>query len=123
MAGTGTAMFLVLFIGWLVAYKKNFEFSPLFYKVLLWGLSLPFIANATGWIFTEIGRQPWTVFGVFRVEDSVSKATTAGEVLFTMIGFTLLYAALIVPTVYLWKQIAVKGLEGLEIHESVNSEN
>lgn len=123
MVGAGTVMFLVLLIGWWVAYKKDFNFSPLFYKILLYGVSLPFIANATGWIFTEVGRQPWTVFGVFRIEDSVSKAATAGEVLFTTIGYTVLYGILLIPTVYLWKKIATKGTDALEIHESNHSEN
>ncbi len=123
MVGAGTVMFLVLLIGWWVAYKKDFNFSPLFYKILLYGVSLPFIAHATGWIFTEVGRQPWTVFGVFRIEDSVSKAATAGEVLFTTIGYTVLYGILLIPTVYLWKKIATKGTDALEIHESNHSEN
>jgi len=123
MVGAGTVMFLVLLIGWWVAYRKDFNFSPLFYKVLLYGVSLPFIANATGWIFTEVGRQPWTVFGLFRIEDSVSKAATAGEVLFTTIGYTVLYGILLIPTVYLWKKFATKGTDALEIHESNHSEN
>jgi cytochrome bd ubiquinol oxidase subunit I len=123
MVGAGSVMFLILFIGWWVAYKKDFEFSPLIYKVLLFSISLPFIANSTGWIFTEVGRQPWTVFGLYRIEDSVSKAATAGEVLFTTIGFTLLYGALLIPTIYLWRKFAIKGTDGLEIHESTNTEN
>jgi cytochrome d ubiquinol oxidase subunit I len=116
-------MILVLLLGWWVAYKKDFNFSPLFYKILFWGITLPVIANATGWIFTEMGRQPWTVFGIFRIEDSVSKATTTAEVLFTMIGFTVLYGVLLVPTFYLWRKFAIKGTESLEIHESKNSNN
>ena len=123
MAGAGTAMFLVLFMAWWVAFKKDFEFTSLFYKVLLFGVSLPLVANATGWIFTEVGRQPWTVFGVYRIEDSVSLSTTAGEVWFSMIGFTLLYAALIIPTLHLVRKIAIKGTDGLEIHSSTELEN
>ena len=123
MVGTGTAMFFVLILGWWVAYKKNFEFSPLMYKIFLFGFSLPVIANATGWIFTEMGRQPWTVFGVFKIEDSVSKATTAGEVWLTMLGFTILYGILIIPTVYLWKKFAIKGTDNLEAHKLNHIEN
>jgi cytochrome d ubiquinol oxidase subunit I len=121
MVGSGTAMYLLIFLAWWVAFKKDFNFSPLFYKVLLYGVGLPYVANATGWIFTEIGRQPWTVFGVLRIEDSVSIATSAGEVLFSMIGFTLLYAALLIPTIHLWRKFAIEGTDGLEIHESTHS--
>ncbi len=123
MAGIGTAMIGIILLAWWVAYKKNFEFSPIIYKILFFSISLPYIANSTGWIFTEVGRQPWTVFGVYRIEDSVSIATTAGEVWFSMIGFTLIYAALVFPTIYLWKKIATEGTNGLEIHESIKSEN
>jgi len=123
MVGAGTAMFLVIFLGWWVAYKKDFEFSPRVYKILLFGVSLPYIANATGWIFTEIGRQPWTVFGVLRIDQSVSKATSAAEVLISTIGFTLIYGALVFPTLYLWKKFIKQGIENLEVHESTNLEN
>jgi cytochrome d ubiquinol oxidase subunit I len=123
MAGAGTAMVFVLLLAWWVAYKKDFVFSPLVYKVLLFGIALPHIANATGWIFTEIGRQPWTVFGVLRIEDSVSISTTAAEVWISMIGFTLIYAALVFPTIYLWKKFARLGTDELEIDTSTKSEN
>ena len=123
MVGAGTAMLLVLLLGWWIAYKKDFNFSPLFYKILFWGVTLPFVANATGWIFTEMGRQPWTVFGLFRIEDSVSKATTTGEVLFTTIGFTVLYGVLLIPTFYLWRKFAIKGIDAVKATESIHSEN
>ena len=122
MVGAGSAMFLVLLLAWWIAFKKSFEFSPLIYKIILFGVSLPYIANATGWIFTEIGRQPWTVFGLVRIEDSVSKSTTAVEVWISMIGFTLLYAALLVPTFHLWKKFAIEGTDGLDVHEPKKNE-
>lgn len=123
MAGAGTAMIFVVLLAWWVAYKKDFRFSPLMYKVLLFGIALPHIANATGWVFTEVGRQPWTVFGVLRIEDSVSKATSAAEVWISMIGFTVIYAALVFPTLYLWKKFARQGTDSLEEHTVTESEN
>jgi cytochrome d ubiquinol oxidase subunit I len=57
---------------------------------------LPILANSFGWIFTESARQPWVVFGLFKTADGVSPTVTAGEVLFTMIVFTLLYGVLAV---------------------------
>lgn len=52
---------------------------------------LPLFAISTGWIFTEMGRQPWIVFGVLPTISAVSPTVTAGEVLFSMILYTLLY--------------------------------
>jgi cytochrome d ubiquinol oxidase subunit I len=62
---------------------------------------LPLLANSFGWIFTEMGRQPWTVFGVLQTFASVSPGVSAGEVWTSMIVFTLLYGALAVVEVAL----------------------
>ena len=57
---------------------------------------LPIVANSFGWIFTESARQPWVVFGLFKTADGVSPGVSAGNVLTTMIVFTLLYGVLAV---------------------------
>jgi cytochrome d ubiquinol oxidase subunit I len=56
---------------------------------------LPLIGNSTGWIMTEMGRQPWLVYGQMKTSAGVS-ANSAGEVLASLIIFTLLYGALAV---------------------------
>ena len=101
---------------WSFRLMMGFGFIGLFFALLaLWQLrkggtphgkwfapamiSLPFLpllANSFGWIFTESARQPWVVFGLFKTADGVSPTVTAGEVLFTMIVFTLLYGVLAV---------------------------
>jgi cytochrome bd ubiquinol oxidase subunit I len=55
---------------------------------------LPLLANSFAWLFTEIGRQPWVVFGLMFTATGVSPTAGTVEVLITMIGFTLLYGAL-----------------------------
>jgi cytochrome d ubiquinol oxidase subunit I len=67
----------------------------------VWTLGFPLIANSWGWIFTEMGRQPWAVYGVLRTKDAVSPSVSQGEVLTSMIVFTLLYAVLAVVEVKL----------------------
>ncbi|MEU9196654.1 cytochrome ubiquinol oxidase subunit I [Streptomyces hundungensis] len=67
----------------------------------VWTLGFPLIANSWGWIFTEMGRQPWAVYGVLRTRDAVSPSVSQGEVLTSMIVFTLLYAVLAVVEVKL----------------------
>ena len=67
---------------------------------LVWAaVALPFLplaANAFGWIFTEMGRQPWLVFGLLPTSAGVSPGTTAGEVATSLIGFSALYTVLAV---------------------------
>jgi cytochrome d ubiquinol oxidase subunit I len=60
---------------------------------------LPVAANSFGWIFTEMGRQPWTVFGVMTTAHSVSPGVGAGTVLTSLLAYTLVYAVLAVVEV------------------------
>ena len=61
----------------------------------------PLLAMSAGWIFTEMGRQPWIVFGQQKTAAAVSSSVSAGEVWVSLIGFTLVYAALAVVEVTL----------------------
>src|SRR5699024_7205925 len=75
--------------------------NTLYLKIMVWAIFLPFIANSTGWIMTEMGRQPFVVFGLMKTEDAVSPSVTAGEMLFSLIAFNLLYAILGAIAIYL----------------------
>ncbi len=71
---------------------------------------MPLAANSFGWIFTEMGRQPWIVFGLMPTAAGVSPSVSAGEVLATLIGFTLLYGVLAVVEVKLLLRTIQGGL-------------
>jgi cytochrome d ubiquinol oxidase subunit I len=70
---------------------------------------MPLLGISFGWIFTEVGRQPWTVFGLFKTADSVSPGVSAGAVLFTMLGFTALYGFLAVVEFGLFTKTIKQG--------------
>ncbi len=70
---------------------------------------MPLVAISFGWIFTEMGRQPWLVFGALQTADGVSPNVTAGNVLFTMLGFTALYGALAVVEFKLFTKTISQG--------------
>jgi len=74
---------------------------------------LPLFANSFGWIFTEVGRQPWAVFGLLTTEQSVSPTVSTGEVLTSLITLTLVYGVLAVVEVRLLLTYIVKGAEPL----------
>jgi len=106
MVGAGFLMaFLVLYGLYLVA-RGTFETASRYLQVMVWAIALPYIANSTGWLFTEMGRQPWIVFGLQRTEDAVSPSVSPGEVLFSLVAFTALYGALLVVDVYLLARYA-----------------
>ena len=84
-------------------------------------LILPYGANATGWILTEMGRQPWIVYGLLKVEDAVSPNLTTVDLLISLIGYTVVYGSLAVAMVKLMLKYAKAGPDAA-IHESVDVE-
>jgi cytochrome bd ubiquinol oxidase subunit I len=83
-------------------------------RLLRWGVIalpfLPLLGNSFGWIFTEMGRQPWLVFGQLRTAAGVSPGTTVAEVLTSLIVFTVLYGGLAVIEVGLQLRYVKAGL-------------
>ena len=69
----------------------------------------PLFGMSFGWIFTELGRQPWIVFGEMKTADAVSPGVGAGSVLFTMIVFTLVYGLLAVIEFGLFTKTVKQG--------------
>jgi cytochrome d ubiquinol oxidase subunit I len=114
MVGAGTLMLLLAAWALWATLKEKVTASRLLLAVLVPAIALPYIANSTGWIFTEIGRAPWIVFGLMTLEQGVSIAVTAGEVLFSLVAFTLLYGALMVADVYLLAKYGKAGLAAPE---------
>jgi cytochrome d ubiquinol oxidase subunit I len=91
MVGLGTLFIGVMMLaGWLLWRRKLYHS-----KAVLWILMLaapfPFIANTTGWMTAELGRQPWLVYGVLRTEDGYSATVSAGNTVFSLLGFMGLY--------------------------------
>ena len=73
-------------------------------------LPTPFLASAAGWVFTEMGRQPWIVYGVLPTYSANSPSVSSGQVLFTMVGFTLIYGVIAVVVLKLFTTYIAKGL-------------
>lgn len=70
---------------------------------------LPLLANSFGWIFTEMGRQPWVVFGLMKTQAGVSPTSTMWLVATSLIVFTLLYGVLAVVEVGLLRRVVIIG--------------
>ena len=94
MIGSGMAMLVIALAGIVLRRRGRLETSRRFLKLALIAGVLPFVANSAGWIFTEMGRQPWLVQGLLTTDKGVSPTVGTGEVLTTLIGFTLLYSVL-----------------------------
>jgi cytochrome d ubiquinol oxidase subunit I len=105
MVGLGILLFFLGAIALWLIRKRRLEKSPRFLRFATWMIAAPFIANTFGWIFTEVGRQPWVVYGLL----STSKAVTLispGYVATSLIGFTAIYTLLAIIEIGLMFRIA-----------------
>lgn len=95
MIGLGGFAMLVSVVGlWMTRGGRNV--SGWAWKIAIWTAPVPMVASLVGWIFAEMGRQPWLVFGLMKTEDGVSPLVTGLEVLISLVAFTLVYGALAV---------------------------
>jgi cytochrome bd ubiquinol oxidase subunit I len=72
-----------------------------FLALLPFAILLPYLANTSGWLLTEMGRQPWVVFGLLQTAQAYSPSVSTGEVITSLVAFVLVYGALIAVDVYL----------------------
>jgi len=111
MVGAGFLMLALTLYGLYLVLRDKYEGKSWYLRVLGWAIALPYIANTTGWLFAEIGRQPWIVFGLQLTADGVSPTVPGGAVLLTFVGFTLIYGALMVADIYLLNKYAKRETE------------
>ena len=109
MVGLGTMMIGLMALAPLFRLRKKLDTS----RPMLWALMLafpfPYIANTAGWMTTELGRQPWTVYGLLRTANGASPTVHSGDALFTLIGFAGLYLVLGLADVFRVVRELVRG--------------
>ncbi|MBL3698118.1 cytochrome ubiquinol oxidase subunit I [Leucobacter luti] len=117
MIGLGAFAALVSAVGlWIT--RKNTDLPKWVWKVAIWTAPIPMLASLVGWIFTEMGRQPWIVFGVMTTERGVSPGVPGWAVLVSLIVFTIVYGALAVVEFKLIVKAAKAGPPELEKDET-----
>jgi cytochrome bd ubiquinol oxidase subunit I len=109
MIGFGLVSAALALIGLWLTRRGRLPSSRWFWRAAIWSMGFPLLANAFGWIFTEMGRQPWAVFGVLRTAASVSPGVPAWQLLTSLSVFTILYAVLAVIEVRLLAKYAKAG--------------
>jgi cytochrome bd ubiquinol oxidase subunit I len=106
MAGLGTLVFLVAAVGAFLYWRKRLERARWYFWAAVWTIPLPFIAALAGWVLTEVGRQPWIVYGLLRTSDANSPSVSATWLGISLGTFALLYAALTVTDIVLLRRYA-----------------
>jgi cytochrome d ubiquinol oxidase subunit I len=94
MAGLGTIMIAIMALASVLSLRGKLEHKRPALWLLMLAFPFPYIANTAGWMTTELGRQPWLVYGLFRTRDGASPLVHSGTALFTLIGFCGLYFVL-----------------------------
>ena len=108
MVSLGFLFVLLTATGWFL--RNKLESSPVYLWIMLLAIPLPYIAAEAGWIVTEVGRQPWIVYGLMKTADAVSPIKTS-QVAMSLTSFILVYSALGLTAFYLIFQFARKGPE------------
>src|SRR5450759_3127669 len=106
MVGAGFAMLALALLALYLSIRSRWRINPRVLQLLMLAMALPYIGNSTGWILTEMGRQPWIVFGLMKTAQGVSPTISSGMVLFSVAGFTLLYGLLALADLYLLAKFA-----------------
>lgn len=109
MVGIGVVLLLLGLYALFLVMGDTIETHTTSLKLFLYALILPYFANAFGWILTEVGRVPWIVYGLMKIQDGISPTVPGSLVMTSLLLFTLIYAALMVAGVYLLAKYARLG--------------
>ncbi len=94
MVGLGTIFIAMMAVAALLLWRDKLFSARWMLWILLLALPFPYIANTAGWMTAELGRQPWLVYGLMRTADGFSKMVSAGNAMFTLLGFLGMYTVL-----------------------------
>jgi cytochrome bd ubiquinol oxidase subunit I len=91
MVGTGVAMLALVVCSWWVWRKQQFADARWFLKLCELASPLGFVAVVAGWVTTEVGRQPWVVYGLVRTRDAVTPSLAPGDVIVSLLVYIVAY--------------------------------
>jgi cytochrome d ubiquinol oxidase subunit I len=106
MVGLG---FLMIAVSWFTLFRvmqQRLEQTRWLLRILPYMIVVPYAANTSGWLMTEVGRQPWIVHGLQQTADAVSPNVTAEMVLLSLVLFTVIYGVLMAVDIFLLNKYA-----------------
>ncbi|MCS6836440.1 MAG: cytochrome ubiquinol oxidase subunit I [Anaerolineae bacterium] len=113
MVGAGVVMAILGFVGLFLFYtgRLNASKARTFLTILVAALFLPYIASISGWMLTEVGRQPWIVQGLMTIEEALSPNVTVDMLFISLVGFAVLYGLLMAADIYLLQKYARRNMD------------
>jgi cytochrome d ubiquinol oxidase subunit I len=114
MVAIGFALIFISLFSVFLIRRKTLFVKKWWLKILIFSVLLPQIANQLGWFTAEVGRQPWVVYGLLRTTDGLSKSVASGQIVFSLILFTVIYILLFVLFIFLLDRKIKLGPEAAE---------
>jgi cytochrome d ubiquinol oxidase subunit I len=111
MVGLGTIFIAIAVLCGVWLVRGRLYHSRWLLWILMLTVPFPYIANTAGWMTSELGRQPWLIYGVMRTAKGASATVSAGNALFTLVGFMGVYLVLGILWLFLVYRIIEKGPE------------
>jgi cytochrome d ubiquinol oxidase subunit I len=109
MIGLGMLSILVAMVGLWMTRKGKVNLPKWAWNIAIWASPIPVLAISIGWMFTEMGRQPWIVFSLLKTSDAVSPGINGVDVLISLIAFTAIYGILAIVELKLYLKAAQTG--------------
>jgi cytochrome d ubiquinol oxidase subunit I len=91
MVGLGVLMLVIVIVSWWLRFRRDLYISDWYLQVCQYAAPIGFIAVLAGWTTTEVGRQPWTVYGLLRTADSVTPSLSSLDVALSLTGYMIVY--------------------------------
>jgi cytochrome d ubiquinol oxidase subunit I len=109
MVGIGFLMLALVAVSWWLRARRRLFTTPWFLRLCEIAGPAGFLAVLAGWTTTEVGRQPWTVYGLMRTADSVSPSLTGRDVLISLIGYVVVYLVMYPVGVAMMARLVGRG--------------
>jgi cytochrome d ubiquinol oxidase subunit I len=110
MVAMWAVMLLLTVWAWWLAWRRRLFASPAFLRAATWATPAGYVAVTAGWVTTEVGRQPFLVYGHLRTADAVTPILTGGDVLISLAIYTVVYLVVFGAGLYYLIRVVQRGL-------------
>jgi len=122
MVGLGTIMAGVMGIATLFLWRGLlWRTRPLLWALML-AIPFPYIATTAGWMTAELGRQPWLIYGLMRTIEGASPRVSAGNALFSLLGFMGMYMVLGILFLFVVAREIAQGPDAIRRYAAINAQ-
>jgi cytochrome d ubiquinol oxidase subunit I len=119
MVGIACIMLIIVVVGQVLRLRGRLWDTTWFLRLCQWTGPLGFIAVIAGWVTTEVGRQPWTVYGLLRTADSVSPSLTGADVAWSLALYVVVYLIMFPTGIAFMAGLVRRGPQRLEVETAV----